>query len=357
MGIRVHPFHGYFALAIAGTLLGVQHLLLEGEGLGTVLEAFIILSIAAFILYTAFDVPTRDLSVSGQWRSLKLSVGTALSFAILAAAVWVIWWIEGHPEKLSFLLSFASVLGAVMGARAGLFAVESEERLAEAGELTKLLSINQRVLRHNIRNELSIALGYLDNLEQTTDPDEGTKDIRIIEDHLETLVETSDRTRRMIGIWQTDSTQVFDLADCIQEGVETVQAVGSSASITTALAEGCRVRAHPSLPLAFEEALRNALQHNADDVEIHIRLFPVDDERVRVEIADTGCGIPRAEMDILESYEETPLEHTDGVGLWMIYWIVRKCNGTVEFEDNDPQGTRIRVTLPRIDSGSAPNTP
>ena len=357
MTTRARPVHGFLALAIVCSSLGVQHLVLEGEGFGTVLEAFIILSISVLMFYTAFDVPNRDASVAGQWHALKLSVGTALSFATLAGAIWLIWWIEGQPVELSFLLSFATNLGALMGSRVGVFAVEAEERLADARELSKLLSINQRVLRHNIRNELSIALGYLETMDETEDPGERAANARIIEKHLNKLVETSNRTRRMITVWQTNTTEEFDLADILRKGVSNVQEEESSVPITMSLSEDCRVVGHPALPLAFEEAIRNALQHNTDDVEVDIRLYPVEDGLVRVDITDTGGGIPQAEMDILERYEETPLEHTDGVGLWMIYWIVRKCDGAVEFVGNDPHGTKIQVTLPRHQPNSATSTP
>jgi hypothetical protein len=42
--------------------LGVVHLLTEGEGIGTVLEAFIICSISGLVLVTGYQLPNRQIS-------------------------------------------------------------------------------------------------------------------------------------------------------------------------------------------------------------------------------------------------------------------------------------------------------
>lgn len=343
---RVRPQHGFLTLGVVCTSLGVQHLLLEGEGLGTAIEAFIILSIAGVVFYTASELPNRDISGPGRWQALKLSAGTAGAFAALAAAVWVTWWVEGQPAELSFLLSFAFTLGALVGARGGLYSVEAEERLAEAEELTKLLSINQRVLRHNIRNELSIALGYLDALERSEDTAAVAENVRVVRDHLQKLLETSDRTRRIISIWQTETDREFDLVGLVEELVADVTEEHPTATVSTALPEACRIRAHPALPLALEEALVNAIRHNTADVEVTVAVERAADGTVQVRVTDTGGGIPRSEREILSGAEETPLEHTEGVGLWLIYWVLKRSGGTVEIAGNEAEGTTVRIELP-----------
>lgn len=350
---RVRPQHGFLALGLACTALAVQHFLMEGFGFGSVLESFITLSITGLFFYSVIELPTRDVSASNRWWALKGSIGTAVAFASLAGAIWVTWWVDGQGFKLSFLLSFATNLGALVGVRASIYAAEAEERLTEAQELTKLLSINQRVLRHNIRNELSVALGYLERLEAAEDAEEVAEDARVIRTHLEALLETSNRTRRIIDVWQTDDVEEFDLSTMIREQLAEISEQNPDAVVTTDLPTACRVTAHTALPLAFEEAIRNAITHNPSDVGLDIRVHPIDEEMVRILISDTGGGIPRSEREILENPRETPLEHTEGVGLWMIYWIVTRSGGTVEFTENEPRGTTIRIELPRNGVGTA----
>lgn len=342
---RIRPTYGFVALGLVCTSLALQHLLFEGEHLGTAIESFIIASLALVVFITADELPDREVSIAGRWQALKLTVGIAAAFALLALAVWLTWLIEGTNYKLSFLLSFAATLGAAVGSRASLYAVEAEERLAEARELTKLLSINQRVLRHNIRNELSIALGYLDTIETSDDPERIDRSARIIRSHLESLIDTTERTRRLVSIWETDSLREFDLTAVVARQVARLEERNPGISVSTSLPAECRLSAHPELPLAIEEALENAVVHNPPGVEVAVSVRPRD-ENVGVEITDSGVGIPENERKTIERSRETPLEHTQGVGLWIIYWIVTMSGGRVEFLENEPRGTIVRMTLP-----------
>ncbi|PHQ44609.1 histidine kinase [Halorubrum sp. C3] len=339
------PRVGFAALGVLSAGLGAGHLALQGSLVGSLLESALIVGLSGFVFYTVYDLPDWGISVSGRWRAVRIAALTALSFAALAGVVWLIWLLEHHAFKLSFLISFAASLGAAVGSRAGPYAVKADEQLAEAQELATLLSINDRVLRHNIRNELSVGLGYLDGIEDVEDDAEVAERAAIARTHLEALVETSERTRRIASIWRTESRQTFDLVAVVEERVAELTAEAPGVAVRTELPDRCLVRAHPSLPLAIEEALRNAIEHNDDDVTVTVRVDR-DDDATTLSIADTGRGIPEIERETLRNAEETPLEHTEGLGLWLIYWTVTRAGGTVEFAENDPHGTVVRIRLP-----------
>lgn len=345
MGSLVTPRVGFAALGALCAGVGAGHLALQGGGVGTLLESTLMFGLSGFVFYTVYDLPEWGISPAGRWRALRIAALTALSFAALAGGVWLIWLLEHHAFKLSFLLSFAASLGAAVGSRGGPYAVKADEQLAEAQELATLLSINDRVLRHNIRNELSVALGYLDGIEDVEDDAEVADRAAIVREHLEDLVETSERTRRIASIWRTKTLQSFDLVALVEGQVGQLTAEMPGAAVRTELPDSCVVRAHPSLPLAFEEALRNAIEHNDDDVTVTVRVRR-DGDGTTLTIADTGRGIPETERETLRNAEETPLEHTEGLGLWLIYWTVTRAGGTVEFAGNDPQGTVVRIRLP-----------
>ena len=350
------PRVGFAALGALCAGLGVGHLALQGGGVGTVLESVLIVGLSGFVFYTVYDLPDWGISPPGRWRAVRIAALTALSFASLAGVVWLIWLLDHHAFKLSFLIAFATSLGAAVGSRAGPYAVKADEQLAEAQELATLLSINDRVLRHNIRNELSVALGYLDGIEDVGDDAEVAERAAIVREHLAELSETSDRTRRIASIWRTESLQSFDLVALVQERVGQLTAEEPGAAVETELPDRCVVRAHPSLPLAFEEALRNAIEHNGDDVTVTVRVRR-DDDGTTLVIADTGRGLPATERETLRNAEETPLEHTEGLGLWLIYWTVTRGGGTVEFAENDPHGTVVRIRLPDRPESDGPNGP
>jgi len=55
--------------------------------------------------------------------------------------------------------------------------------------------------------------------------------------------------------------------------------------------------------------------------QIEARVFqPEETADIHIEIADNGPGIPSAEWEIITVGEETPLVHSSGIGLWLIYW-------------------------------------
>lgn len=347
----IRPPHGFYAVGLLCFGLGFSHYRIEASGLEAVLESVMIVGLSLIVLYTAYELTDRSLSTAGQWRALLLGIGVSISFTLLALAVWLTWSIGGPHPELSFLLSFATSLGAAVGTRSGLYVVQSEERLTKMQELTKLLRINQRVLRHNLRNELSIALGYLGNIEQETDSEAVRADIDLVRNHLKALLLTTERTRKIVSIWDTNEQSELDLTSILDTQIQQVHKEYPDADIELTCPETCPVVAHIALPLALREAMTNAVEHNAPDVAVRISAEKSDDGMVDVSIADTGTGIPKSDLEAIQIPEETSLAHTQGLGLWILYWTIRMSDGEIEFRENDSTGTVVSITLPSPSNG------
>ena len=107
----------------------------------------------------------------------------------------------------------------------------------------------------------------------------------------------------------------------------------------------CPVETNPWLESAFDILLENAVEHNDSDrptVEVTVER---ESDHARVTIADDGPGIPDDELAVLEQGEETPLEHTSGVGLWIVHWIVDRSEASIAF-DTGEDGTRVSIRIP-----------
>ncbi len=66
----------------------------------------------------------------------------------------------------------------------------------------------------------------------------------------------------------------------------------------------------------------------------------------RVEIADTGCGIPKEEKrKLFEPYFSTKKSGT-GLGLSIVSTIISDHNGYIRVKDNNPRGTKFIIELP-----------
>jgi signal transduction histidine kinase len=70
---------------------------------------------------------------------------------------------------------------------------------------------------------------------------------------------------------------------------------------------------------------------------------------VQISVADDGPGIPEEIRDRLyEPFVTTKSEgQGTGLGLSVMYGIVRSHGGRVDFESSAEEGTRFRITLPR----------
>jgi len=97
----------------------------------------------------------------------------------------------------------------------------------------------------------------------------------------------------------------------------------------------------------FLNLLDNALASLTDGGEIRLaaRLAP-ESQRVEVEVADTGPGIPdRDKARIFEPYYSTKRGGT-GLGLAIVHSIIADHGGHIRVEDNQPHGARFIIDLP-----------
>ncbi len=104
--------------------------------------------------------------------------------------------------------------------------------------------------------------------------------------------------------------------------------------------------------VAVEELLRNAIEHSdraTPSVEIRVETAA---ETVAVSVVDDGPGIPDMDRDVLETgLAIDDLYHGSGLGLWLVYWIVKRSSGSIDVSDADPRGAAVTITVPRSDRG------
>ncbi|MFB6308506.1 MAG: histidine kinase N-terminal 7TM domain-containing protein [Haloarculaceae archaeon] len=207
------------------------------------------------------------------------------------------------------------------------------------------LNVLNRLLRHNVRNEMNVVRGNAELLARAVEDPEGRIDR--IRKTVDAVVDRSDRVRQASRALDDDRTPV-QLADALDHVVDEARDRYPSADISQAVPDDIRVTAGPGLTLAFEELLDNAVEHGGEDASVRITATRDGDGRAVVRVEDDGPGIDRHDREIIEAGEETPLEHASGVGLWIVNWAVRDLGGTFSFEDRD-DGTTAVVTLPCVD--------
>ena len=71
-------------------------------------------------------------------------------------------------------------------------------------------------------------------------------------------------------------------------------------------------------------------------------------KRVRVEVSDTGCGIPRDDQPyVFQTYFTTKSEGT-GLGLAIVRRTIEDFGGKISFKSAPDVGTTFTITLPSV---------
>jgi len=98
--------------------------------------------------------------------------------------------------------------------------------------------------------------------------------------------------------------------------------------------------------------LDNAIKYSDEGASINVLLYPKDD-RVELEVADQGHGIPEAERKkIFDKFyrigsEETRKTKGTGLGLYIVKNIVDYHYGVLSLSENKPKGTVFSISLPK----------
>ncbi|MFB6182971.1 MAG: ATP-binding protein [Haloarculaceae archaeon] len=213
-------------------------------------------------------------------------------------------------------------------------------------EREQRLGVLNRVLRHNLRNEMSVVINYADVIASQADDATLRDAASIISRTGRELAELGHEVRRMEdAMEETDELTRTDLVVVLRNVLEDLQSEYPDVTLTTALPRSAVVVGVPALELAVENVVENAFKHN-DGPDPHVGVSVTRaDETVTLVVGDNGPGLSDQEWRPLVSGEETDLEHGSGIGLWNAYWVVDQSDGDVEFLRTEPTGTVIRMTF------------
>jgi len=209
-------------------------------------------------------------------------------------------------------------------------------------------TVLERVLRHNLRNELTVIRGYADTIADDNDEASAAAAIRDAADRLITLSEHIGRLQRL-----DTAVTSRNVSDCVRDVVTEVRETHPEAEITVDAPEVISVQAVPLVREGIREALENAIKHTDEDApDVSVSVDASAGDVVRVSVADSGPGIPDVEWEAIESRTEQPLMHASGLGLWVMQWAAARSGGHLEKTDRHPTGTIITFALPKTRSGT-----
>lgn len=274
----------------------------------------------------------RVLLVS-EWGALGIAIATG----VIAFGILFVFPFDPTPGLFVTTIGAGGIVGTLIGS------VQALE--AEHGELNRLYGRNQvlqRVLRHNIRNGMTVVRGYAELLEEDL---EGTRVdmIRTIRQEAGSIVDLSERAQNLQTAERQNHRHPMNLSTLVNELLDGLRRNYPTGRVDTDVPPDVYVKADNLLELALWEILEYSIRRDGD-VPIHVTVTETDGT-VTIAITDPGDSISEEALDALRRGSETQMEHLEGVELWVAKWLVENMDGTIEF-DRRETGTTTCITLP-----------
>jgi signal transduction histidine kinase len=322
--------------------------------------------------WTVSATTTEGALESRLWTVALVQLGV-FSLVVLGL-VGFGWWVSreyiGNVGRLSD--GFASLADGDYGTRVALSGATEWDRLETSfNELSETLArrrtevtVLNRVLRHNLRNAMTVVVGSADRIAATTDDDDIADDAARIHRRGESLLALANHARAIeSSLGRRDEDVAVRRVDALVEEVATVLADEfPQATVTSDVgaAADARVPSGDLLVVVLDELGRNGILHDdTDDPRVDFTASASADT-VTLTVSDDGPGLPPIERRVLtEPFVETPTQHSSGLGLWLVTWLIARVDG--EIDVTAAAGTRVRVTVPRVtgdpDAGDSRDPP
>lgn len=238
----------------------------------------------------------------------------------------------------------AEQLFAKLVARTVVHELDSAEKTQQLRNQVNLTTVLTRVLRHNLRNNMTVIRGHTRAMgEQLVDDSHSERIITNVDE----LIALGDKARDLeSAIDQTTSrepTDIGSLAACV---ASTIEEATPTAEVTVDATDTITTAVRPSFEQALTELIENAVKHGGDNPTVVVSVERTATDVV-VHVTDDGTGLPKQEREVLERGAETPLVHGSGLGLWLVNWIVTNHGGSVESTVTEA-GTTMTVSVPHV---------
>ncbi|WP_206483907.1 ATP-binding protein [Thalassotalea sp. G2M2-11] len=215
-------------------------------------------------------------------------------------------------------------------------------------------------MSHELRTPLNAILGFAQLLSQdeqglTEEQNDNVKQILTASRHLLSLINEILDLAQIESGKMTFALKAIDtnhwLTECIQwaNGL----ALGKNITISDQSTAGL-----PSIiidPLRGKQALlnilSNAIKYNCNDGSVTVTTELIDNDYLRISVADTGVGILQTDKQVIFerferlSFDNSSIEGT-GLGLALTKQIVEGMGGQIDFNSTPEVGTKFWIDLP-----------
>ncbi|AWB26655.1 PAS domain-containing protein [Halococcoides cellulosivorans] len=219
--------------------------------------------------------------------------------------------------------------------------------ISDRRERERHLRVLDRILRHTIRNRMTVIRGYAELI--ANDPTADVADLaQIIVGTADDLVDLADMEREIVELLTDRPTvEPVDLSAMIDRVTRRARRAFPESQLRVTCPDDLTVLAIPRLESGLYQLVENGLDH-ADQDAPTVTISVGGTDTVRIRIVDEGPGLPPTAQSILEGAAEVdPLFHGRGLGLWLAHHAIDRSGGSVETR-TDENGTVVEIELQRL---------
>lgn len=211
--------------------------------------------------------------------------------------------------------------------------IEEQSRLIAASLHEKEALLKE--IHHRVKNNLQVISSILNmQSRNTSNPD-----------MLTAIQEGQSRVKAMALIhqklYQSDKLSEIDFGEYAEELIEHISSLfasNGSKGVSRNISSDVKLDIDVAIPLGLilNELISNAYKYAFDGREageITVELKRLNEERLQLEVADNGAGLP----------PEFTLEKTKSLGLKLVNILTRQLNGTLDIKNE--HGTRFSITF------------
>ncbi len=332
-----------------GPLLAVSLIIMRGfygiePGFYTNILLYLPLGITLWKLYPWF------------WRqAARKRIRTAIMLAVVTSVLTVITMEIAIPPQNRFDAWFAYLVIPPLGAGMISYVIEFAKKNLDIREnlvrAEKLEAVEQMgaAISHEIRNPLTAAIGFVQLLqEQKLPPRKRQEYLTIVKSELESA-------EQVIQNYLTFSKPALDKIEEINVKKELMQVINilkptanqNSVEINSDFAllgsiEGDRQKFHQ----CFLNVIKNAIEAMPRGGQLYIET-QYSSSHITIEIRDTGVGMTQEQLQRLgEPYYSTKGSKGTGLGMMVVFSIVRAMDGTVKVKSKIDEGTVFTFSFP-----------
>jgi len=232
--------------------------------------------------------------------------------------------------------------------------IRSRERLERARQnletQKEMVEMYDRLLRHDIGNDLQVIAGFAEAVEEQVDEDPQAEYVGKISRAAHNSADLIERVGDLVSTLESQrEPEARELAPLLADTVRDVTDQYESLTVEFDRdAFDYRVFAGDLLDSVFTNLLSNAAVHNDGEVVLECYVEESAADTVVVGFADDGAGIPVEIRDeLFEMGAKGPDSDGTGFGLGFVRALTESYGGTVEVRESAAGGADFRVTLER----------